>query len=79
MKRGAERYAELMGAARMRNATRDELDRSEGFVAPSDLPPLETVRTAMAAIEAGIRMVDWTCIAEAQAMLESVAGRDRTP
>lgn len=65
-------YDKLMRTARQTNAKRDEGERESGFAAPPDNEPSMFLRTAMAAIECGIRTDDWESIAEAQAMLEQV-------
>lgn len=64
------KYETLMAKARRTNAKRDQDEREVGFAAPSDCTPDLQLRTAMMAIQAGIEMDDWDCIAEAQAMLE---------
>lgn len=66
-------YEDLMSKARSTNANRDESERKSGYPAESDLPPSMQLRTAMMAIEAGIKLEDWGCVAEAQAMLENIA------
>ena len=66
-------YEKIMRRARRVNAKRDRDERKAGFAAPSDGPLSQQIRTAMSAIEAGIRVKDWNCIAEGQAMLELLA------
>jgi hypothetical protein len=68
-------YDELMSNARRTNAKRDKQDRKNNFAAPGDLPLVEHIRTAMMAIEAGIKTDDWENIAEGQAMLEDAVKR----
>lgn len=68
-------YDTAMQAARMINAQRDRDDRRNGFATPNDGPVVEHIRTAMMAIEAGIKSGDWTAIVEGQAMLESIVLR----
>lgn len=63
-------YNELMTKARKTNAKRDKDEREVGFMAASDGTPEDQLRTAMCAIQCGIVINDWECIAEAQAMLE---------
>jgi hypothetical protein len=63
-------YQELMAQARKTNKERDQDERAVGFQAASDGTPDLQLRTAMSAIECGIKIEDWSCIAEAQAMLE---------
>lgn len=64
------KYNELMERARKTNAKRDKDERKAGFAANSVFAPDLQLRTAMSAIQAGIAVEDWNCIAEAQAMLE---------
>ncbi len=69
-------YKNMMGIARETNRERDEMDRrisSSGAV--SDLSPSMIIRTAMAAIEAGIVTDDFETVAEGQAMLEELMAR----
>jgi len=65
-------YEKLMLEARQTNRERDAMERDIGVAAVSDAPFLEQLRTVMAAIQAGIVQDDWTCIAEAQGMLEDL-------
>lgn len=65
-------YKSLMERARETNIERDTHDHHYGFASPSDIPPRFTLRTAMAAIECGISIDDWNCVAEGQAMLEQL-------
>ena len=65
-------YEELMRVARLTNKRRDRDEREVGFATPSDGGPGEIIKTAMFAIEAGIRSKDWSCVAEAQALLEEL-------
>jgi hypothetical protein len=66
------RYYNLMKRARKMNRMRDEGERAIGFGAPSDNEVWQHLRTAMSAIEAGIKCKDWNAIAEGQAMLEKI-------
>lgn len=52
------------------NRARDVIDRQHGHAAPMDCPADIQVRTVQDAIRAGMMMKDWTCIAEAWAMLD---------
>lgn len=65
-------YNKIMQKARKINAKRDAIDRKAGFGAPPDGPLDLYIRTAMGAINAGISLEDWDCIAEGQAMLEEI-------
>jgi hypothetical protein len=65
-------YEALMDEARLTNAFRDETDRRNGFATPTSGRDLVT--TVMLALKAGIVTGDWTCVAEAQAMLEELVG-----
>lgn len=62
-------YLELMEKARHANKERDDIDG--GFARP-DANPIILLRTAMSAIECGITLEDWNCVAEGQAMLEQL-------
>ena len=64
-----ERYQRLMRDAVRTNRERDDVDRACGFAAPGDCPVDDQARTIMMAIQSGITNVDWSCVAEAQAML----------
>lgn len=64
-------YEKIMEQARKTNAQRDQSERKSGFQAESDAHPFMRIRTAMMAIQAGISIDDWSCVAEAQAILES--------
>lgn len=65
-------FERLMTAARRTNRERDEMDRKMGVATPLDVGPTETVRTAIAALEAGLKMRSLTAMAEAVAMLEEM-------
>ncbi len=84
-------YDKLMKRARAVNRKRDVGDRKMAPFhrtmnkigaqfpiepgAPSDLRIVDHIRTAMMAIECGIKTDDWNNIAEGQAMLEEVVQR----
>lgn len=70
MAQGDQRYVRLMERARRTNLQRDAADRQAGFAPPPSLGVLQQLRTAMLAIECGIKTADWECVAEGQAMLE---------
>lgn len=70
-------YDKLMAEARALNTKRDQIDRSGGFSAPSDGSMHMLLITAMLAIEAGIKLADWSVVAEGQAMLEDLENRLR--
>lgn len=63
---------ELMRRARETNRTRDDSDRKRGFKTPAEFGTGELIRTAMCALVAGLTNEDWTCVAEATAMLEQL-------
>ena len=65
-------YNQLMREARKTHAQRDKSDHANGFATPSDGPIVEHIRTAMMAIEIGMKTKDWGTVAEGQAMLEVV-------
>lgn len=74
--KGTERpmtiYDDLMVAARRTDERRNADDADAGFASPGDNEPSQLLATAMAAFEAGITQSDWSCVAEAQAMLEKL-------
>ena len=71
-------YEKLMRKARRINAKRDKEEREVGFAAPGDGDDNSLfLRTAMSAIECGIKTDDWDCVAEGQAMLETLELRLR--
>lgn len=59
--------------ARKTIARMDKSDHENGYATPVEVGPVETVRTAMCAIEAGIALKDWDCVAEGYVMLEQIA------
>lgn len=65
-------YKQLMRTARETNARRDSSELRNGFTPESKQPPHIRLRTAISAIEAGITSDNWSCIAEAQAILETI-------
>src|SRR5262245_5492663 len=65
-----ESFARLVKKARMTNATRDATERQYGDATPADCGPAGYIRTAMAAIEAGIKTSDVNALAEGYAMLD---------
>lgn len=63
-------YQKLMDNARKTNLELDQGEESVGLLSERKAHPFVNIRTAMMAIEAGIKVGDWSCIAEAQALLE---------
>lgn len=63
-------YQKLMDNARKTNLELDQEEESVGLLSERKAHPFVNIRTAMMAIEAGIKVGDWSCIAEAQALLE---------
>jgi hypothetical protein len=68
-RRSAEEVAAMIERAEATNRERDALERSAGLAAPPDFPLDLLVRTAISALEAGLRENNWDCVAEATAML----------
>ena len=68
-------YEKLLAKARATNCERDKIDKKHGLAQTSGDHPWMCVRTAMQAIECGIRMDDWTCVAEGQAILDECLPR----
>jgi len=67
-------YEKLMQKARETNQERDQADKHGGFATP-DVTVNLLMRTAMGAIECGIKTEDWNNVAEGQAMLEQLANK----
>lgn len=65
-------FDKLMAKARATNASRDAAERSFGWAAPPDISPEMHLATAASAIECGIRVKDWECVAEGLAMIQDV-------
>jgi hypothetical protein len=65
-------YDRLMRKARRHNRKLDAVDARYGNASPSQVVPSLQVRTVMSAIECGIKTGDWNCVAEGQAMLETL-------
>jgi len=63
-------YEELIAKAKATNLERDIIDRQSGYTAPSDRGLIPHLEVVSAAIEAGIRMDDWNCVAEGLVMLQ---------
>ncbi len=70
-----QQYQRLITKARTTNSERDALDRRNGFARPSDCGAMSYLRTVHMAMEAGMKMQDWDCVAEAYAMLEDIFDR----
>lgn len=68
----AAEFESLIAKARKTNTYRDARDRRDNFDPPS-VSESAHIRTAMAAIQAGVMTNDMNCIAEGYAMLESMA------
>jgi hypothetical protein len=64
----------MMARAAKTNLERDVMERASGLSAVSDTPQMAIVRTALCALEAGLRMQDWSCVAEATDMLAKMTG-----
>lgn len=69
----------LMTDARRVNAQRNADERKLGFATPHDGPIEMLIATAAEAIEAGIKIGDWTCVAEGLAMLLDDKRLERKP
>lgn len=65
-------FKRLLGRARKTNQDRDKIDHDNGSGTPADFGPAEVIRTALAAIKAGILTDNKDCLAEAYAMLETL-------
>lgn len=70
-----DKYEKLIADARRRSAKMDRIGERSGFASPKDCPPVEQIRTAMMAIESGIKCQDWKLVAEAQVLLENLSGQ----
>ena len=68
-------YNKLMKRARDQNKRFDRLDIKAGGTPMHKQPVMVQIRTAMAAIECGIKTADWNNVAEGQAMLEEIEKR----
>lgn len=68
-------YEEMMAEARRFNARMDRIEIDHGFATPDETGHAMALRTAMVAVQAGIVTDDWTCVAQAQVMLEQLVGR----
>jgi len=66
------RYRSIVKQARETNRVRDVIDRSNGFGAPCDQSTHIQIRTVIAAIDAGLRLRNWDCIAEGFVMLDDI-------
>jgi len=71
-------FRRLIAKAEIFNQRADELDHKSGFAAPND--PIDDpritsqemlIRTVLMAIECGIKMNHWDCVAEAFVMLNA--------
>ena len=65
----------LVDMARATNRKRDRIDRKAGFGAPGDGGHDDLIRTAMCAIEAGMREESWEPVAEGYEMLADLHHR----
>ena len=70
MYEAAERFNRLMAQAHKTNKTRDEIERDIGAATPNDGPLDLRLRTPMQAIQSGIMLEDWSCVAEGLVMLQ---------
>lgn len=50
-------------------------ERLNGFASPENLYPIDHLRTALVAIEAGITIKDWDTVAEGYVMAKDVCDR----
>lgn len=76
MKKVGEKFFErLIARARVVNTERDLHDQEYGFATPWESGPVEYLRVAKCAIEAGIRVRDWKTVAEGYVMLEDCLKR----
>jgi len=66
---------ELIRKAEMTNAERDRIEQANGMAPPSDCPLPMHLRTIDSALEAGLRMGDWDCVAEGLVMLRAAMER----
>ena len=68
-------YEALLKKAKRTNQQRDRHDRKVGFAAPGDASLRVYFRTVLSALEAGMRMEDWPCVAEGYVMLQDFYAR----
>lgn len=75
---GEALFRKLIAEAEITNQRFDEMEHKAGFASPND--PIKDsritseemlARTVLMALAAGIKMQDWTCVAEAYVMLNS--------
>ena len=55
------------------NVERDAIERASGLATPHDNGDAALMRTAIDALQAGLKMEDWSCVAEAADMLAKQA------
>jgi hypothetical protein len=72
---GAGSFDDLIRAAEGRVAGMDRIDRRSGSATPDDMGPGELVRVAEAALEAGIRSLDWSVAGDALVYLRRASKR----
>ena len=65
----------LVDKARTTNWERDRIDRANGFGVPGDGGHDDLLRTAMSALEAGMREENWEAVAEGYEMLADLHRR----
>jgi hypothetical protein len=66
-------FDRLIAKARKTNIRRDMIERDHGFASPAESPPTAFLRTVVGALEAGLRLGDNDCIAEALVMCQDMA------
>jgi hypothetical protein len=64
----------IMAQAEKTNLKRDADEQKFCFASPTKCNDAELMRTAICAIEAGLKTKDWNCIAEAADMLAKRTG-----
>lgn len=65
-------YEKAMTEARKRAKGMDAIDARQGYSTPEQMGNQEIARTAFAAIKAGIAGDDWSCVADAQVLIEKL-------
>lgn len=68
-------YEAMMEVARATNRKRSADERRAGWASPENCSLVEHLRTALAAVEAGVKTTDWPTVCEGIGLLELAVAR----
>lgn len=71
-------FTQFVEQAAQQNRDMSDAEHQSGFAPPEDCTIPHHLRTVVSALEAGIRVHDWTCVGQAYVLLKDAVRRLKT-